>query len=161
MARRRWKLWVWIAGLALSLGVIAFLGRGLDYNEHVVGLRSTSPGARYSAALALGDMGERAAPAIPNLIALLGDEETVIRRTRLAGEAASRDARYTIGSEAANALARIGMASVPALIESLKSENEEVRRNAYWALRAISGEAELGPSAEEWRRWQEKKGGAQ
>ncbi len=64
---------------------------------------------RIKAARSLRDLGSRAKPAIPALIAALNDRE------------------YAVGFFAAKALAKIGRAALPALTEALKGKDENVR----------------------------------
>ncbi|MEM9906226.1 MAG: HEAT repeat domain-containing protein [Cyanobacteria bacterium P01_D01_bin.44] len=78
---------------------------------------------RFAAVEALGDIGPAARTATPALVDLLGDSTT--------GQAAGR------------ALADIGAATVPDLLEALKSRNATVQHNAVKALGL------LGPDAAE------------
>lgn len=70
-----------------------------DVRIEMEALRSRNPGRRVRAAIRLGGMGERAAPAVPSLIRMLEDETPV--RTRGGGESSPARA-------AAEALVKIG-----------------------------------------------------
>ena len=95
-----------------------------DLREHIEKLYSLDASVRLIAAERLKKMGERAIPAIPFLIELLGDD------TRLFGgwKGASP------GVEAAEALGNIGSLAVKPLIAVLKHENHTRRKNATRAL---------------------------
>jgi len=88
---------------------------------------------RRRAARVLCALGPDAEEAIPALARALADptreEDKEVKRL------ITMD--YSVGL----ALAKIGPAAVPALVEALKSENDEVRRQAAWAL------AHMGPEA--------------
>lgn len=86
---------------------------------------------RSFVAEALGNIGPDAAAAIPRLM------EAMKEREGRTGEA--EDARW----RANNALARIGLAAVPALIEALEDNNFYVRQRAAFALH------DIGPGAKE------------
>lgn len=88
-------------------------------------LEEGSPFARGHAAHALGRIGPKAEKAIPELA------KTLMRDGKLMGT------ESVPASEAAIALGKIGQASVPALIDALKSDNEHVRGLAAGALKEI------------------------
>jgi HEAT repeat protein len=83
--------------------------------------------ARRNAAYALSRLGERAAPAVPALVAAFDAPET--------------------GPVAAEALARTGGAAVPALAECLAGKGEERRALAAYALGLIDAPAARGALA--------------
>lgn len=84
-----------------------------------------APGMRGFAAKALGNMREKAAEAIPDLVLSLHDENEEVRSA----------ARWALG--------QIGPAAVPSLQESLKSNDPRVRAGAASAL------GSMGPSAKD------------
>jgi HEAT repeat protein len=84
----------------------------------------------------LGLKGVAAVPAIPQLIAALGDNRPVKPATYRAD--VSDAARTTPGEEAAGALARIGKPAVDPLIMALRASSSAIaRKNAAWALGQI------------------------
>jgi HEAT repeat protein len=87
---------------------------------------------RGSAARELGKLGERAAPAIPKLIELLGDEESLM--LGMPG---------WVCDEAADALSEIGRLAVGPLVKATESPNALVRAHA---ARALGG---MRPSSKE------------
>jgi HEAT repeat protein len=92
-------------------------------------LYSQDPVERIKAVIRLGEMGSEAIPAIPFLIGLLGDTNTVL----LSSTDTTKD--FTSSDrEAAKALLRIGDASVEPLINALKDTNSNARENAAEAL---------------------------
>jgi LysM repeat protein len=95
-------------------------------------LHSIDPGERRNAALALGRMGERAAPAIPALIRSLGD------RARLTVHGPEgKDSPASVAEAAMMALANLGPPAVEPLVDALKNDNPGVRMTAAEALGRI------------------------
>ncbi len=84
----------------------------------------------FQAAMVLGDIGPDAKAAIPKLVPLLDDHND---RHVLAGE-------YLSGA-AAGALGGIGKASIPVLVEALKSDDWRTRCSTMWAFRLIGTDA--------------------
>jgi HEAT repeat protein len=82
----------------------------------IEGLHDGRPGERAAAAERLGRMGDGAASAVPDLIALLGDEESVVF--------GMPSGVYIAASEA---LAQIGQKAVGALLEGLRTSDAKVR----------------------------------
>jgi HEAT repeat protein len=78
---------------------------------------------RAAAARRLRDLGPGAAPAIPQLIAALGDPLA------------------QVAMDAGDALGRIGKPAVPPLIRALKSSDPSVRAWAAYAVRKVGPEA--------------------
>jgi HEAT repeat protein len=116
-----------------------------DVQEKIKALASANANERAEAACALGEMGERAAAAIPALINLLGDDTPVehvecwkdnFRR----GNFREGKEETTPGERAAGALAQIGKPAVEPLIVALKSADWRVRKNASFALGVIRDE---------------------
>jgi HEAT repeats len=88
----------------------------LDLIErHKRELRGDNEDARRQAILSLGELGPKAASAVPDLTLAIKDKRGLRK-------------------EAADALGKIGKAAVPALIEALKDTQEVVRQNAAYAL---------------------------
>ena len=83
--------------LGLTLGTAAFAGeRPVDPKvaDKIEKLKSLEAQERYSAALALGEMGEKSRPAVPHLLALLDDLEIISRDT---GESVADYAIWALG----------------------------------------------------------------
>ncbi len=88
-----------------------------DVKEQIERLYSHNPVERAKAAIELGGMGERAAPAIPFLIGILGDHTSLQWFPQFL---------FTSPSEqAAKALAKIGKPAAEVLIEMLQDRGEE------------------------------------
>ncbi len=102
-----------------------------ELREHIKDLYSPTPSARLRAATALGRMGERAGPAIPFLIVLLGDDTVIGGGYKGAMP----------GREAADALAGIGVPAVMPLIAALKDPNPITRRHATQSLTKLDVDA--------------------
>ena len=108
-------------------------------------LQSKDASEVAASAYLLGLKGAAAVPAIPRLVAVLGDDRPVIQSDYRSD--AKTGARSTPGEEAAEALAHIGKPAVDPLILALRaSTNPVARRNAAWALGQIDMEAH-GPNA--------------
>ncbi|MFP4057659.1 MAG: HEAT repeat domain-containing protein [Candidatus Brocadiia bacterium] len=110
-------------------------------------LYSRSAEERGYAAVALGEMREQAAPAVPFLVAMLGDSFPLRVEERVPEAPAGtrehiiyrfeRMERTSPGKLAAESLARIGQRAAEPLIEVLSDENEKVRQHAALALGGI------------------------
>jgi HEAT repeat protein len=102
-----------------------------DVRKQIQELYSTKPEERVWAAIRLASMGEKAVPAIPFLIGLLGDTKivkiTVDRSTEL-----DEVEYHSPADKAAEALGSIGKPAVEPLIVVINHEDERVR--AYAAL---------------------------
>lgn len=92
-----------------------------DVREQIARMRSADPKERAAAIDRLGELGERAVPAIPELIAALADQGGV--RT----DVVELD---RVGDHAADALRKIGAKAVDPLIGALKHPETVVRRRA-------------------------------
>ena len=95
-------------------------------------LYSDEPAERVLAAMRLGEMGEKANPAIPFLIDILSDTQSVIIKTETKYVASTSPDR-----EALTALVNIGKPAVQPLIAVVKDKNITVRNNAIEALGEI------------------------
>jgi HEAT repeat protein len=93
--------------------------------DHVRELQDSNQKVRFSAALALGNIGPAAKDSVPALIDALKSNAGGLRQT------------------AASALEKIGPAAVPALIDALKGKDEELRQVAALAL------GNIGPAAKD------------
>ena len=109
-----------------------------EVREQIERLYSSDPVGRGDAAYDLGEMGEKAAPAIPFLIEVLKDEASYVR-----GYAA--EALGWIGGECA----------LEPLIAALKHESPSVRGEAAWALGKIT-EKYFGRNSVKWQKWWEE-----
>ena len=96
-------------------------------------LYSDEPADRVLAAMLLGEMGEKANPAIPFLIDILSDTQSVIIQTETKNIVASTSP----DREALTALVNIGKPAVQPLIAVVKDKNITVRKNAIEALGEI------------------------
>ena len=102
-----------------------------EVKAEVEGLYSPEAAKRAQAANKLGDLGEKAAPAIPFLVGMLGDSAG----TELKPSPDSKIADNTSpGIEAAVALGKIGDPALDQLIAALKDKNPNVRVLAAVAL---------------------------
>ncbi len=102
-----------------------------EVREQIEKLYSSAPAARLVAAEKLGRMSERAVPAIPFLVELLGDDTLLLGGWKGASP----------GTAAAESLGKIGGPSVKPLIAALKDENPVRRRNTTRALVEIDVDA--------------------
>lgn len=100
-----------------------------DVQQAIKGLFSPEPGIRAASAFKLGEMGDRAVPAIPSLIGLLDDAAE--------GRMPDRSEPTSSASEARKALVKIGRPAVVALIGALKHDNWIIRSEAAEILGAL------------------------
>jgi HEAT repeat protein/beta-lactamase regulating signal transducer with metallopeptidase domain len=104
-------------------------------------LNSPSPLVRATAACSLGKL--NAIEAIPQLIALLGDESPIeplnCWSTGEWSPALRSFKQPSPGEQAAIAIASMGSRAVHPLVAALDSANPAVRRNAAWAIGEIRG----------------------
>jgi HEAT repeat protein len=112
-----------------------------DVANQIKNLQSKKPYKRVKAANALGDMGYRAAPAVPYLIKALGDTKKgkslgnkMLSVVFLGGSGRS------VSTAARNSLVRIGAPSVDPLIGALKDHNPRIRYNAALAFGSLARE---------------------
>jgi len=84
----------------------------------------------YFAAEAIGELGEKAAPAIPDLLRLLSNVD-------------HRNDDDSLNRQAAWALGKIGTLAMPALIEVLESNDIHAAQFAAMGLGEMGGKAEL------------------
>jgi HEAT repeat protein len=96
-------------------------------------LYSDDAADRVLAAMLLGEMGEKATPAIPFLIDILSDTKSVIIQSETKNIVASTSP----DREALTALVNIGKPAVQPLIAVVKDKNITVRKNAVEALGEI------------------------
>jgi len=103
-------------------------------------LSDTAPETRILAANNLRKMGEKASPAIPNLIEMLGDNASIKNRK------ADLSVSPTPGIAAGRALTQIGKPAVEPLIEELKRNTKEGIRNYVISILArIKDPRAIGP----------------
>lgn len=148
-----------------------------EIRKEIVGLYSSNLIDRGNAALRLGRMGEKAVPAIPFLVGLLGDAKSDVVQTSMgtiivmAGQLAS-DSLARIGKPAIvplsealsdiNPQVRFGAAralgimkepeAIEALIAALKNKDPEIRKVVAGRLEETSGE-KFGEVQAQWRKW--------
>ncbi|MBN2453282.1 MAG: HEAT repeat domain-containing protein, partial [Candidatus Omnitrophica bacterium] len=120
--------------------------------ELIKALGDKNDDVRKNAAEALGRIGQAAKDAVPALVKALGDKNDVVRKN--AAETLGRigpDAKDAvpeliqavddIGNAAAEAIGKIGLPAVPALIQALKDKNYFIRDEAAEIL------GRIGPAA--------------
>ncbi len=99
-----------------------------DVREKIEGLYSERARHRMKAAYALGEMGERAVPSIPFLIAMMDDDTPVIM-----GDLYQK----TPGRAASSALSQMGRPALEPLISILKEGNNKIRLESLMALQNL------------------------
>lgn len=110
-----------------------------DVSAAAAGLSSSDPIARTRAACSLRDLGRDAAPALPQLAALLADGSPV--DPSVCGERTWRfrgsSEPTTPGEQAASTMVAIGSASLPPFAKALSAPVWIARNNAAWGLGAL------------------------
>ncbi len=110
-----------------------------DVAKQIKKLQSKDPYTRVRAAYTLGDMGNRAAPAIPFLINLLGDTEIGKSLSdKLFGFLFLGSGGCGVSTAAMNNLVRIGAPAVDPLIAALRYPNSRIRYHAASALGSLA-----------------------
>lgn len=110
-----------------------------DVVKQIKKLQSNDPYTRVRAAYALGDMGYRAAPAVPFLIKALGDTEVGKSLTeKLFGFLFLGGGGRGVSTAAMNNLVRIGAPAVDPLIGALRHPNSRIRYHAASALGSLA-----------------------
>jgi len=110
-----------------------------DMKTYIERLYSSDPIERSNSVYYLGQMGERAVPAIPYLKGILHDN-TLIERTVAGGTCV-----VPLGMEAAIALSEIGGPGVKALIAALKDEDQSVQVRALVVMSEIKDSRAVEP----------------
>ena len=113
-----------------------------DATAAAAGLASADPSTRARAACELRELGHKAAPVMPRLLAMLQDGSPVdpaVCGERTWGNGRFRGAQdmTTPGEQAASALVAIGRPAFDPLTKALASPVWIARRNAAWALGAL------------------------
>lgn len=141
----------------LGIGAASYAQRNVhgdmpaEVRKQIESLSSEDPVKRASAACALGIMGERAAPAIPALVALLGDGAPIPTKNGCGNQEPFEDEPWapeyeqvkepSPGEAATHALMAIGEQALEPLKDVLlHGDHWRARKNAAWAL-AHRGEA--------------------
>jgi HEAT repeat protein len=141
----------------LGIGAASFAQRNVpgdspaEVRKHMESLSSEDPAQRAAAACALGRMGERAAAAIPALVALLSDGAPIPSQNGCGNQEPFEDEAWapeyeqvkepSPGEAATHALMAIGeQALEPLKAVLLRGDHWRARKNAAWAL-AHRGEA--------------------
>ncbi len=114
----------------------------VQIRKNILMLYAPEPLERARAAYELGKVGRGAAPAIPYLVELLGDQSPVLFSRYLGGGYHS-SFDTTPADEASNALANIGEDANLALVEVTQSKQANKRRLAATALGQIGGLASI------------------
>ncbi len=131
-----------------------------DVREEIEMLYTTAIG-QFGALDLLGQMGERAAPAVPFIVSLLHSEAAIevrsgsgLRFYNGQGEESDlktmSETRVAIGTKAVEALVKIGKPSVDCLIKSL--DTGKPVGPATDALRQITGQ-DFGTDVGKWKAW--------
>ena len=117
-----------------------------DLSRLIEALKSPNAVERATAACELGGMRESAAPAVSHLVRLLGDE-TPVRVLECGGRSRGKyhDDNDTVGQEAAIALSKIGPLAVDPLIQALKTQEWQARKNAAFALGLMKDNRSVEP----------------
>ena len=123
-----------------------------DVRKEVEKLYSPNARTRALAAMAVGEMGPEAKPAIPHLIRLLGDQakfdhRDVWQKATFFTVRGHSSGAY-VAAEATGALAKIGKPAVELLIVALKDSNALVRVHAARALERIQDKRAVEPLCE-------------
>ncbi len=113
-------------GEVRQAAVEALGGLGAGAVPHLVGALRSQAGVRVLAVKALSLIGPDAADAVPQIAALLSSQDTAL------------------AAAAADCLARVGRAAIPALRDALGSDDPNVRRLAVGALAKVDGSAGVG-----------------
>jgi HEAT repeat protein len=119
-----------------------------DVGKQIVKLQSKDSYARVRAANALGNMGYRAAPAVPYLIQAMADTE--IGKSigdKMFGFLFMGGGGSGISTAAMNSLVRIGSPSVEPLIGALRHQNSRIRYHAASALGSLALQGIKSPNA--------------
>jgi HEAT repeat protein len=141
----------------LGIGAPSYAQRNIpgdmpvEVRKQIESLSSDDPVKRASAACALGRMGERAAPAIPALLELLGDGAPIPTKNGCGNQEPFEDEPWepeyeqvkepSPGEAATHALMAIGDQALEPLKDVLlRGDHWRARKNAAWAL-AHCGEA--------------------
>lgn len=110
-----------------------------DVMKQTKKLQSKNPYTRVRAANALGDMGYRAAPAVPFLIEALGDTEVgKSLGEKMFGFLLFGSGGCGVSTAAMNSLVRIGSPAVNPLIGALRHPDARVRYHAASALGSLA-----------------------
>jgi HEAT repeat protein len=125
-----------------------------DLKDAIEGTLSSSAVNRGKAAKVLGELGERASPAVPFLIKLLSDDAKVGSIHLPANKeipfrpgdvVPSQDVPVTVGDNAQEALERIGKPSVERCAAALKASSDTVRRYLIEVLGDIKDSRAIEP----------------
>jgi HEAT repeat protein len=139
---RESKTWVAVTSILAALILLPGFGSlrssssadesSQGVTHYLAVLKSGTAQQKAAAAYWLGQQRSSTAEVVNALVELLGDRRAVdVSRYR----EAAKVQKPTLGEEAAAALVQIGRASIPRLIQVLKtSPSAEARKNAAWAL---------------------------
>ena len=118
-----------------------------DVRKQIERLHSSNPARRARASRSLGEMGAKAAPAVPFLVELLNDREVAKSFGDRMLDVLSPLGGSGIGvwDEARRALVRIGAFSVEPLVTALHDERPRVRKHAALTLGGIKHPRAVDP----------------
>jgi HEAT repeat protein len=137
------------AACAIALAVVpvswrpALQERPADVGAIVAQLKSADPTTRAKAACELRELGNRAAPAIDALAAMLSDASPV--DPQICGQRWRGDDTSTGGEFAAAALVAIGSRTYPVFERALHHDAWVARRNAAWGLGVLDDPRAVSP----------------
>jgi HEAT repeat protein len=131
---------------AARRGTTGTRAQGGEARARVEALRSPDALKRAAAAYELSRRPAEARAAVEALIGLLGDAALVDPNLYRKNERWWDDSKdFTVGKEAARALTAVGSEAVEPLVAALTRTAAEARRNAAWALGAISDRRAVEP----------------
>ena len=137
------------AACAIAIAVVtaswrpALQEKPADVGALVAQLKSADPTTRAKAACALRELGNRAAPAIDALAAMLSDASPV--DPQICGQRWRGDDTSTAGEFAAAALVAIGSRTYPVFERALHHDAWVARRNAAWGLGVLDDPRAVAP----------------
>jgi HEAT repeat protein len=119
-------------------------GLSADVRQQVLALASKDAARRAQAACALGEAGTEAVPAIPYLVALMGDGTPLAPSALCKNAEPFEDEAWqpdfeqvyepSPGEAATQALVALGAPAIEPLLDALKAPQWRTRKNAAWAL---------------------------
>jgi HEAT repeat protein len=121
-------LWAWVVCLCCCVAGSASAGAGEKVQQLIADLKNPQK-TKVDVVIALGELKDKAAPAVPELIAVLQTKDEYLRL------------------QTAIALGNIGKAAVTPLAKAVADPDADVRFYAVWALAFIGSDAKSASSA--------------